>query len=75
MTLLLTSIQDISDLVNIILPLAHGRRKIHTEFWWGNLEKGEHLEDLGVDGRIVLENMPCSADCQLPSNKKTVSAL
>ena len=23
-------------------------------FWWGNLRKREHLEDTGVDGRIIL---------------------
>jgi len=23
-------------------------------FWWGNLRKRDHLEDPGVDGRIIL---------------------
>jgi hypothetical protein len=23
-------------------------------FWWGNLGVGDHLEDRGVDGRIIL---------------------
>ena len=23
-------------------------------FWWGNLRERDHLEDSGVDGRIVL---------------------
>ena len=27
---------------------------MHTEFWWGNLRKRHLLEDLGVDGRIIL---------------------
>jgi hypothetical protein len=22
-------------------------------FWWGNLRERDHLEDLGVDGRII----------------------
>ena len=22
---------------------------MHTEFWWGNLSKREHLQDIGVD--------------------------
>jgi hypothetical protein len=26
-----------------------------TEFWWGNLRKRDHLEDLGTNGRIILE--------------------
>jgi hypothetical protein len=24
-------------------------------FWWGNLKDIDHLEDLGVDGRIILK--------------------
>ena len=28
---------------------------MHTGFEWGNLRKGDHLEDLGVDGRIILK--------------------
>ena len=27
---------------------------MHTGFWWGNLRDRDHLEDLGVDGRIIL---------------------
>jgi len=26
-----------------------------TEFWWGSLREGDHLEDLSVDGRIILK--------------------
>jgi len=26
-----------------------------TGFWWGNLREGDHLEDLGADGRIILK--------------------
>ena len=30
------------------------RREMYAGFWWGNLKTVEHLEDLGVDGRVVL---------------------
>jgi hypothetical protein len=29
--------------------------KIHTRFCWGDLRGRDHLEDLGVDGRIILK--------------------
>jgi hypothetical protein len=28
---------------------------VHTGFWWGDLREGDHLEDLGVDRRILLK--------------------
>ena len=28
-----------------------------TGFWWVNLTREDHLEDLGLDGRIVLKRM------------------
>jgi len=31
-----------------------GRVEVYTEFWWGNLREKDHLEDSGVDGRIIL---------------------
>jgi hypothetical protein len=32
-----------------------GREEMHTRFWWGDLREVDHLEDPGVDGRIILK--------------------
>jgi len=32
-----------------------GRRVMNTEFWWTNLKKNGHLEDLGIDRRMILK--------------------
>jgi hypothetical protein len=31
-----------------------GRGEVLIGFWWGNLREGDHLEDPGVDERIIL---------------------
>ena len=31
-----------------------GDDNVHKVFWWGNLMKGDHLENPDVDGRIIL---------------------
>jgi len=31
------------------------RGEVHTGFWWGDLREGDHLEDQGVDGSIILK--------------------
>jgi len=31
-----------------------GRRYVHTGFWWRNVREKDHMEDPGVDGRIIL---------------------
>ena len=31
-----------------------GRGEVYTGFWWGNLREREHLNDSGVDGRVIL---------------------
>ena len=28
---------------------------MHTRFWWGKVRKRHHLEDLGVDGVVILK--------------------
>ena len=32
-----------------------GERRGAYKVWWGNLWEIDHLEDLGVDGRIILK--------------------
>jgi hypothetical protein len=31
--------------------------EIHTEFWLQNLKEGDHVEDLNVDGKIILRGI------------------
>jgi hypothetical protein len=32
-----------------------GKMKMHVIFWLESLKGGDHLEDLGIDGRIIIE--------------------
>jgi len=32
-----------------------GRGEVHTGFWWGHLQEEDHLEDPGVDERMILK--------------------
>jgi hypothetical protein len=32
-----------------------GGVEVHKMFWWGSLREREHLENLGIDGRITLK--------------------
>jgi hypothetical protein len=32
-----------------------GTEELRTGFWWGKMRKKEHLEDLSVEGRIILK--------------------
>jgi len=31
------------------------KRRVYARFWWRDLVEREQLEDLGVDGRIILK--------------------
>jgi hypothetical protein len=31
--------------------------EMHAGLWWGGLGKSDHLEDLGVDGRMILKEV------------------
>jgi hypothetical protein len=35
--------------------VARMGRRGQEGFWWGNLKEGNHLENAGVDGRIILK--------------------
>jgi hypothetical protein len=32
-----------------------GTGEVHTGFWWGDMRVRDTLEDLGIDGRIILQ--------------------
>jgi hypothetical protein len=34
-----------------------GRGEVHTGLWCGILREGEHLDNLGIDGRIILKRI------------------
>jgi hypothetical protein len=31
------------------------RGDVYTEYWWGNRRKGDHFEDSGLQGKIILK--------------------
>jgi len=34
--------------------------EVHTGFWWGELRERDHLQDLDIDGRIILQERQCT---------------
>jgi hypothetical protein len=45
-------IYEFDFIVQIVQPWR--RREVYTGFWWGNLRERDHLEDPGIDVRIIL---------------------
>jgi hypothetical protein len=41
-------------IIIIVFKYVWGRGEVCTGFWWGNFRERDDLEDLGVDGRIIL---------------------
>jgi hypothetical protein len=39
------------------VALIGDRRKLHPGFWWGNIREIYHLEDPGVDRRIIIKRI------------------
>jgi len=37
-------------------------REMHAEFWYQNLKKKNYLEDLGVDGTVILKSILMKQD-------------
>jgi len=37
-----------------VARMGGGKGEVHTVFSWGNLRERDHLEDTGVDRRIIL---------------------
>ena len=53
-----------SDVFQVIQPgiirwaghvARRGREQVHTGFWRGEMRKKEHLEDLSIEGRVILK--------------------
>jgi hypothetical protein len=38
-------------MVGNVAPI--GEKEVHTGFWWGNVRERDHVEDPGIDGRIL----------------------
>jgi hypothetical protein len=44
--------------VLVVLPRRRENRKRGaSRVWWGNLRERDHLEDVGTDGRIILNQI------------------
>jgi hypothetical protein len=52
-----SSVQVIKSRIRDRQDILHiwGKGEVHTGFWWESLRKENHLEDPGVDKRIILK--------------------
>jgi hypothetical protein len=43
----------------VLIQQVTTKQSVYTqpEFWWRNLREGDHLEDPGVNGRIILRGI------------------
>ena len=37
-----------------VARMKERRGVVHTGLWWGKLREGDHLEDPGIDWRLIL---------------------
>jgi len=42
--------------------------EVHTGFWWGSLGERDHLEDPGMDRRIITDSMEQSSSWEANSS-------
>jgi len=39
--------------------------EVHTGLWWGELREKDHLEELDIDGRIILQERQYTNKCDI----------
>jgi hypothetical protein len=50
-------LSELNKNVNCILQVYTVHFNEDAKFWWGNLRETDHLEDSGVDGKIILRRI------------------
>jgi len=36
-----------------------GREEVYIRIWWENVRERKHMEDSGIDGRVILNRVGC----------------